>query len=98
MHLLFDMIGAYYAGEIRHPPVVLRSLGVTYKHAVPQSIADAWQFFCCENVPATLPSYIRVMNVEPLDLIGCGLSEEIARTLTTIPEADITRYLIESKK
>ena len=37
----------------KHAQVFMKELGITYKHAVPQSIANCWQFWCCEVPEAT---------------------------------------------
>ncbi len=47
-------------GEIRHPEVVMKVLGINYKQSVPHSIADVWIFEDCLNVPETLPDYLSI--------------------------------------
>jgi hypothetical protein len=64
--------------ENRHPQHVMTALGITYQHATPQSIADQWWFWNCENVPANLPAYLSPLKVKPHDAIGNGLSKELA--------------------
>lgn len=46
----------------KHAQVVMRDLGITYRRAEPRMIADCWHFYGCENVPATLPGYLRIME------------------------------------
>lgn len=53
-------------------------LGITYQHATPQSMYDCWIFWNCVNVPEVLPSYLRVIDIDPIKAIGSGLSREEA--------------------
>ena len=48
----------------RHPQVIMKSLGITYEKAIPQSIADQWWFLGC-TVPEgmVLPSYLKPMDL-----------------------------------
>ncbi len=60
----FCMWTAYdSAAAPKHPHDVMKDLGITYVEAVPQSIADMWQFFGC-NIPEglMLPNYIEVVD------------------------------------
>lgn len=41
-----------------HPQKAMKELGITYSKAVPQSIADQWWFYDCENVPDKLPPFL----------------------------------------
>lgn len=87
--LRYDLIGADYAGEKRHPEEVMKSLGIHYIHSTPQSMGDQWWFWCCDlwarpdsigDKP--LPSFI-----EPIDLkdafkyVGWGISKETAQII-----------------
>ena len=47
-HLRYSCVGAFYAGEERHPQTVMRALGITYEKAIPQSMGDQWWFFNCK--------------------------------------------------
>ena len=69
----------------KHAQVFMKELGITYKHAVPQSIADCWQFWCCE-VPdyIELPEQLEIREVNPIDFVGYGLSDEKAMELADI--------------
>lgn len=80
-HLRFDMIDAFNHGEIRHAQEVMKSLGITYQHATPQSIADQWWFWNCENLPENLPSFLEELRVNPLECVGFGLDEPIAKAI-----------------
>lgn len=61
-HLRYDLIGAAYAGENRHPQTVMREMGITYEHAIPQSMGDQWWLFNCEH--GDLPTYIAEMKAD----------------------------------
>lgn len=79
MHLRFDYMTAYIDyNEKRHAIEVMQSFGITYQHFTPQSIADQFWFWNCENVPDNLQEYITELNVEPMECIGFGLSKEDA--------------------
>ena len=68
--------------ENRHPQAVMKELGITYQHSVPQSISDSWEFWNCENVPSELPKYLRVADWNPMNRIGWGLSEADAKKIS----------------
>lgn len=71
-------------GESRpqgHPEDVMAGLGITYQHATPQSIFEQWWFWNCENIPDPLPGYLSKLDVDPMEVIGFGLSEEEARKI-----------------
>ncbi|HBM7586558.1 TPA: hypothetical protein LZ306_003340 [Enterobacter bugandensis] len=61
-HLRYDCASAGYAGEARHPQVVMRELGITYELAIPQSLGDQWWLFNCDH--GDLPSYIKEMKCD----------------------------------
>ncbi len=69
----------------KHAQVFMKELGITYKHAVPQSMGDCWQFWCCE-VPdnVELPKRIKPEEVNPIKYAGFGLSDEKAIELADI--------------
>lgn len=90
MHIRYDICGADESGnERRHPQEVMKSLGITYQHATPQSIADQWWFWNCKNVPDELPRYLSELDVNPQECIGWGLSQELANL--------IGNYALENK-
>lgn len=62
MDLILDLMAAQLAGETRHAEAVMQDLGISYRRAEPQPIADQWQFVGCENVPADLPAYLRARS------------------------------------
>lgn len=68
-----------------HAQTLMKDLGITYRYAVPQSIADGWQFFNCKNLPTDLPSYIRVMpeTIDYITRVGHGLSVDEANQLNS---------------
>lgn len=78
-NLKFSLIQAHMTNETRHAVVVMRSLGIGYTLAVPQSLGDAWWFLGCTDVPETLPSFLTDMPVDDFTkLIGYGLTEDEA--------------------
>lgn len=95
MHLRYSIMTASIdCKENRHPQTVMEELGITYQHSTPQSIADQWWFWNCENVPATLPKFLEELNVKPYDVIGYGLSKEMADQILGInPGTDGDAYL-----
>lgn len=83
MHLRYDCYGAAMGSkETRHAQLVMRELGITYQHATPQSMGDQWWFWNCENVPETLPQFIKEVKLDPMKYIGWGLDEATARMLS----------------
>jgi hypothetical protein len=59
-----------------HAQKFMSRLGVEYGLAVPQSIADCWQFYMCDYDPNTLPGFVDVRNdIDPMRLVGYGLSQ-----------------------
>lgn len=82
MHLKFDCLWAPYNGVKQgHAQEVMRELGITYQRATPQSIADQWWFWNCENVPDDLPPFLSEMKNDPMQCIGFGLSQESAEAI-----------------
>lgn len=65
----------------KHPQQVMRELGITYQVSTPQSIADQWWFWNCENIPSELPPFLEVMEKDPMDSIGWGLSQDEAESI-----------------
>lgn len=96
-HVRYSLIGAYTSGVKDHPPKVLNDLGITYEAAVPQSIADCWQFFNVTNLPDVLPDYLEVFDIEPLDCIGWGLSEQEAFDLSKFTIEEAGQYLLNKE-
>lgn len=79
--LRFSIQGAHENGETRHAQEVMRALGITYAKATPQSMADQWWFWNCENVPAELPAFLSRLDLKPHKAIGHGLSKADADML-----------------
>lgn len=85
-HLRFEV----YGSPNDHPQKVMKKLGITYQYAVPQSIADQWWFFNCENLPEKLPEYLYELRnfktgewLNPHELIGHGLDKEMADNIVS---------------
>jgi hypothetical protein len=76
-HLRYSL----YSSPNGHPQVVMKNLGITYQHATPQSIIDEWWFWNCENIPDSLPIYLKFMDLNPMECIGWGLSKEDAEKI-----------------
>jgi hypothetical protein len=58
MKLRYSLYGQSMEGIEKHPQKGMKELGITYKRAEPQPIADQWMFHGVENVPETLPKYM----------------------------------------
>lgn len=80
-HLRFCTRTAYEFGVKNHPQKVMRELGIIYQHATPQSMGDQWCFWNCENMPKELPEYLEVADLNPMEMIGWGLSKENAEAI-----------------
>lgn len=65
----------------KHPQTIMKELGITYQKSTPQSIADQWWFWNCENIPPVLPDYLTEMKNDPMECIGYGLSKEDAEAI-----------------
>ncbi len=82
MHLRYCMMTAILdCGINKHPQKVMKELGIVYQHATPQSVGDQWWFWNCEETPAKLPKYLTELNIDPMDCIGWGLSQQEAETI-----------------
>ena len=89
MHLRFDLRTAYESGEKEHAQTVMAGLGITYQHATPQSMGDQWWFWNCENTPNELPEYLTKLDLDPMECIGYGLSQENAYKISNYPDPEI---------
>ena len=76
-----DLRYSMYESPEGHPQRVMRNLGITYQDATPQSIADQWWFWNCENVPVPLPRYLTILGLDPMQQIGWGLSKAQAESI-----------------
>lgn len=82
MHLRYSMYTAHSScGIKKHPQETMKDLGITYQHATPQSIADQWWFWNCENVPTDLPKYLEVLPIDPMEMVGWGLDAQTAELI-----------------
>lgn len=95
MHLQFDCLYAPYNNITQeHPQQVMKELGILYQYATPQSIADQWWFWNCENVPVNLPPFLSVLDiVDPTEFVGFGLTEEIAEKIKNYQKLQTTVIL-----
>ena len=81
-HLKYCLMTAGFdCSENRHAQVVMKELGITYKLAVPQSMADQWQFFCCENLPEELPKFLTEICKDNNFKNYSGISEDNLKML-----------------
>lgn len=82
MHLRYCCAAACIdCKENRHPQIVMKSLGITYQLATPQSMADQWWFWNCENIPDVLPKFLKELCMNPSDAVGFGLREIDAQNI-----------------
>lgn len=95
-HLRLDYQTASFSDDPRgkgHAQEVMRRLGITYQHSTPQSMGDCWWFWNCENIPDDLLECLKVLEVDPMEAIGWGLSQEMAEKIRdwtpNTPEAQI---------
>lgn len=97
-HLRFSMLYQHYCTDKEskeekrlaslHPQKAMKELGITYQHATPQSIADQWWFWNCENVPEPLPPFIKEMDIDPMEYIKFGLNQETAEKIRDYKESN----------
>lgn len=83
-HLRFDCMYGMLKDQITpegHPQEIMEKLNITYQHSTPQSIADQWWFWNCKNIPDPLPPYLDVLTADPMEMIGWGLSKEMAEEI-----------------
>lgn len=62
----------------------MRDLGITYLHYTPHSVADQWWFWCCENVPERLPSYLTELGLAPADCLDPEISQLDAQRIARL--------------
>jgi hypothetical protein len=82
-HIKFDCLYGMLDGQTcpGFPQDVMRQLGIKYIHATPQTIGDQWWFWGCHNIPNPLPPYLEVLDVDPWECVGFGLTKEMAKKL-----------------
>lgn len=79
-----------YMGYDEHPQQTMKRLKITYQHATPQSIADQWWFWNCENVPTPLPEHFSILDCkDPFEMVGWGLSEDVAQKIKNYVGTDL---------
>lgn len=79
---------SFYMGYNEHPHQTMKRFGITYQYATPQSMGDQWWFWNCENVPESLPEHFSILDLNPMEQIGWGLSEEEAKKIRDYVSAD----------
>jgi|TARA_R110000782_G_scaffold181815_1_gene272085 hypothetical protein len=89
--LRFCLITAHYKKEVMsdkdfklgmmHPQKAMKEMGITYQHATPQSMGDFWWFWNCESIPDKLPLFLSFLDIDPMECIGMGLSQENAESI-----------------
>ena len=60
-----------------------KEYGITFKHAVGQTMGDQTWYFDCSNIPDSLPEGYSILKGELEKFIGWGLSEDDVKTLKT---------------
>ncbi len=81
-HLKYCLLEANLGcNEPRHPQIVMEALGITYQHSTPQSLGDQWWFWNCEGLPEVLPKFLIILDLNPMEQIGWGLSKEDAEKI-----------------
>lgn len=81
-HLRYDyMTAGMNCNETRHAQEVMKELGITYQDATPQSMGNQFWFWNCKNIPENLPEFITELNIDPMEAIGWGLSQEDAEKI-----------------
>lgn len=68
-------------GEYRHAQEVMKELGITYQIATPQTMGDQFWFWNCENIPEELPAYLTHLDLDPVKVVGRGLSLDEAKQI-----------------
>ena len=69
-----------------HAQKAMKEIGITYQHATPQSMGDQWWFWNCENIPDMLPAFLSPLDLDPLECVGYGLSQEKAEEIDSYRE------------
>lgn len=99
MHLRYCLMESIIVhNEGRHAQKVMEELGITYKHATPQSMGDCWWFWGC-NVDSLegLPSQISELTIDPRECVGSGLSCSDVEKITGEPftESVVTNPVLQ---
>lgn len=67
--------------EKRDALEVMGELGITYQHRTAHTGADIIIFWNSEHLPKELPPYLEILDSDPMDSIGYGLSKEKAEEI-----------------
>lgn len=92
MHLRYCLMSAGIdCGITKHPQVVMKELGIICQHSTPQSMADQWWFWNCENIPDEMPKFLTPLKLDPMTCIGFGLSLSDAEKIRDyVPNVKVT--------
>ncbi len=71
-----------------HAQKAMKELGIDYSHSTPQSIGYQWFFWNCSNIPDILPGFLSVLNLDPMEQIGWGLSKKEAEAIRDFNNAN----------
>ncbi len=82
MHLRLSLQSMNEAGINDHAQDVMKMLGITYQRSTPQTSGDQWWFWNCKGMPNPLPCYLTDLELDPMDCIGWGLTQEDAEQIT----------------
>lgn len=76
-HLRYNLLAAFLTGHKQHAETTMKSLGITYDAAIPQSVGDQWWFIRCQ-VPdgLQLPRFLEPMEIDADTLKHYGVDEE----------------------
>ena len=83
-HLGVDL---FSYNDNRHPMDYMKDFGIKWQGQTPQSMADEFWFWNCENIPDKLPPWVFELKLDPMDSVGHGLSLEGAKAIKN-QEAD----------
>jgi hypothetical protein len=77
MHLVYSLYIASYEADAKS----IENLGIACQHIVFQPMGDCYWLWNCKNVPNSLPAYIKELQLDPMNQIGWGLTQEEAEMI-----------------
>lgn len=79
-NLRFTALGAALSfNERRTLDEIMKDLGVTYTKSM--SVGSQTWLWGCNGVPDNLPGYMALLDVDPMNCIGVGLTEDEAKSI-----------------